>query len=99
MISKHELNSLLVFFTILLFINTLPLFGAGAGTLLLLLTAVAVGPVTIPLCGVLRAFLKEGVITAAVDKAGITKEIIEEVYEVPVQIEWISGHPVIIPLE
>lgn len=44
-------------------------------------------------------FLKEGKIFASVNKNEITREIIQEVYQVPVTLEWIKGHPLVIPLD
>jgi iron complex transport system ATP-binding protein len=44
-------------------------------------------------------FLKDGVVMATVDRAGITEGIIEAVYGVAVSISWHQGHPVILPLD
>lgn len=44
-------------------------------------------------------FLKNGTVFAAVDRSGITGEIVEEVYEVPVAVEWHQDHPFIVPLD
>jgi iron complex transport system ATP-binding protein len=44
-------------------------------------------------------FLKNGSIFAAVGRSGITERIIEEVYEVPVAVQWHQGRPAILPLD
>lgn len=44
-------------------------------------------------------FLREGTIFASVDRPGITGEIIEEVYGVPVSVEWHQDHPFVLPLD
>jgi iron complex transport system ATP-binding protein len=44
-------------------------------------------------------FLKNGKIHAHVDKKHITREIIEEVYEVEVSMQQHDGYPVIIPTD
>ncbi|WP_243544837.1 ABC transporter ATP-binding protein [Pseudodesulfovibrio tunisiensis] len=43
-------------------------------------------------------FLKDGTIFAATDRASVTPEIIEEVYGLPVHIEFLHGAPVVVPL-
>ena len=44
-------------------------------------------------------FLKQGTIYAAVDRSQITGDIIEEVYGVPVAVQWHQDHPVVLPLD
>jgi iron complex transport system ATP-binding protein len=44
-------------------------------------------------------FLKKGTIRAAVDRSQITGDIIEEVYGVPVAVQWHQDHPVVLPLD
>jgi iron complex transport system ATP-binding protein len=44
-------------------------------------------------------FLKQGTIRAAVDRSQITGDIIEEVYGVPVAVQWHQDHPVVFPLD
>ena len=44
-------------------------------------------------------FLKNGTVFASVDRSGITGEIVEEVYEVPVAVEWHQNHPFVLPLD
>lgn len=44
-------------------------------------------------------FLKEGRIAASVQRTGISKEVIEEVYGVPVAVEWHQDHPYVLPLD
>jgi iron complex transport system ATP-binding protein len=44
-------------------------------------------------------FLKQGKIYAAVDRSQITGDIIEEVYGVPVAVQWHQDHPVVLPLD
>lgn len=44
-------------------------------------------------------FLKDGRVFAAVDHAGITAEIIQAVYGVPVEISTHQHHPVILPID
>jgi len=44
-------------------------------------------------------FLKNGRIYAAVDRSEITGGIIEEVYGVPVAVQWHQDHPVVLPLD
>lgn len=44
-------------------------------------------------------FLKDGRIHAAVDRSQITAEIIEDVYNVPVHIEYVAGRPVVVPMD
>jgi len=44
-------------------------------------------------------FLKQGTIHAAVDRSQITGDIIEEVYGVPVAVQWHQDHPVVLPLD
>jgi len=43
-------------------------------------------------------FLKGGCIHAATHRSGVTAEVIEEVYNVPVHIEHVAGRPVVVPL-
>jgi iron complex transport system ATP-binding protein len=42
-------------------------------------------------------FLRDGGIHADVDREGITPQIVEEVYEVPVELLWHRDHPVVLP--
>jgi iron complex transport system ATP-binding protein len=44
-------------------------------------------------------FLKNGTIYAGVDRSQITGSIIEEVYGVPVAVQWHQDHPVVLPLD
>jgi iron complex transport system ATP-binding protein len=44
-------------------------------------------------------FLKDGTIHAAVDRPQINGDIIEEVYGVPVAVQWHQDHPVVLPLD
>ncbi|MFO8184492.1 MAG: ABC transporter ATP-binding protein [Candidatus Aegiribacteria sp.] len=44
-------------------------------------------------------FLRDGTIFASVDRSGITGEIIEDVYGVPVSVEWHQDHPFVLPLD
>lgn len=44
-------------------------------------------------------FLREGTIFASVDRSGITERIIEDVYGVPVSVEWHQDHPFVLPLD
>jgi len=44
-------------------------------------------------------FLKTGTIVAAVDRSQITGDIIEQVYGVPVTVQWHQDHPVVLPLD
>ena len=44
-------------------------------------------------------FLKDGTVFASVDSSGITEEIVEEIYRVPVAIEWHQNHPFVLPLD
>jgi len=44
-------------------------------------------------------FLRDGMIFAAVDRSGITEDIIEKVYGVPVAVEWHQDHPFVLPLD
>ncbi|MBD3368828.1 ATP-binding cassette domain-containing protein [Candidatus Fermentibacteria bacterium] len=44
-------------------------------------------------------FLKEGRVHAAVGRTGITADVVEEVYGVPVAVQWHQDHPVVLPLD
>ena len=44
-------------------------------------------------------FLREGGIHADVDRSGITPQVVEEVYGVPVELRWHQDHPVVLPLD
>ncbi|MBN2552712.1 MAG: ABC transporter ATP-binding protein [Spirochaetales bacterium] len=44
-------------------------------------------------------FLKNGRIYAAVDRSEISGAIVEEVYGVPVAVQWHQDHPVVLPLD
>lgn len=44
-------------------------------------------------------FLKDGKVYAAVGRGEVTKEIIETVYGVPVDLVTVKGHPIVVPLE
>jgi iron complex transport system ATP-binding protein len=44
-------------------------------------------------------FLKGGCIYAAADRQHIEPEVIEEVYGVSISLQYIEGHPVVIPRE
>jgi iron complex transport system ATP-binding protein len=44
-------------------------------------------------------FLKNGRVHAAVGRSGITADIVEEVYGVPVEVQWHQDHPVVLPLD
>ncbi|MCF7936459.1 MAG: ABC transporter ATP-binding protein [Synergistales bacterium] len=44
-------------------------------------------------------FMRRGEIFAATERKGVTPEMVEAVYGLPVEIEYIRGHPVVLPLE
>lgn len=44
-------------------------------------------------------FLRDGGVHADVDREGITPQIVEEVYGVPVELHWHQDHPVVLPLD
>ncbi len=44
-------------------------------------------------------FLKNGTIFAALDRSEISSNVIEEVYGVPVTVQWHQDHPVVLPLD
>jgi len=44
-------------------------------------------------------FLKKGTIYAALDRTEISSHVIEEVYGVPVAVQWHQDHPVVLPLD
>jgi iron complex transport system ATP-binding protein len=44
-------------------------------------------------------FLRDGGIHADVDREGITPQIVEEVYGVPVELHWHQDHPVVLPAD
>jgi len=44
-------------------------------------------------------FLKNGAIFAALDRSEISSNVIEEVYGVPVAVQWHQNHPVVLPLD
>jgi iron complex transport system ATP-binding protein len=44
-------------------------------------------------------FLKKGTIFAALGRSEITGTVIEEVYGVPVSVQWHQDHPVVLPLD
>jgi iron complex transport system ATP-binding protein len=43
-------------------------------------------------------FMKNGEIYSASERAEITPEVVEAVYGLPVTIEQVRGHPVVMPL-
>jgi len=44
-------------------------------------------------------FLKDGTIFAALDRSEITATVVEQVYGVPVDVQWHQNHPFVLPLD